>query len=785
MSIRLASRFWTRFFVGVAALALWTPADASAQRLESRPQTLFVEAESFADRGGWALDSQAMDVMGSPYLLAHGIGVPVADAKTTLRFPKAGEYKVYARTRNWVALWRPEEAPGTFRIAVDGKKLETVFGTNGAEWSWQDGGTVAISEDKLDVEIALCDLTGFDGRVDALVFTADGFVPPEDVDALKPLRLEARGFDGEYRSVENGKVYDLVVVGGGIAGTCAAISAARLGLAVALVQDRPVLGGNGSAEVRVHLNGDINLPPYPNLGNLTYLLGPHGGGNGREAEHYKDRTRFELVSAEKNIDLYLNVRVNAVEAEKNESGSICINAVCGENIATGERLRFIGKTFADCTGDAAVGFLAGADFRMGREAKSEYGEKTAPEKADSMVMGSSVQWNTVETDAETSFPELPWAIRFSEETIRPATHGDWDWEAGMTLDQIADIERIRDLGLRAAFGHWSYMKNRTTGEWAEKVKNRKLGWVAYVAGKRESRRLLGDVVLREQDVVNAVPFEDAAVTTTWSIDLHYPEPENAKHFPGEEFRAYCVQTEVKPYAIPYRCFYSRNVENLFMAGRNISVTHVALGTIRVMRTGGMTGEVVGMAASICKKHNCLPRDVYASHLDELKALMTEGVAPPTAKATRFARPKWLPADAENLAPGAKVAVSSLYQKANYPASAITDGKIDFYENAGRWVSDEAESHWVDFEFPEETTLDAVRVASGQAPAKTPLTDFRLQVEKDGAFVDVPGAAVEGNDAPVVGLKFKPVSGKKFRLRIDETPGNLARLWEVELYRVGK
>ncbi|MBQ2788769.1 MAG: FAD-dependent oxidoreductase, partial [Thermoguttaceae bacterium] len=524
MTVRRLGAF---FAAALGAIFVLTATnDAAAQRLESRPQTLWVEAESFADRGGWALDSQAMDVMGSPYLLAHGLGVPVADAKTTVRFPSAGEYKVYARTRNWVAPWRPEETPGTFQVAVDGKKLETVFGTNGAPWSWQAGGTVAIAEDKLEVEIALCDMTGFDGRVDALVFSADGFVPPEEIDAMKPLRLAARGLSAEYQSVENGKVYDLVVVGGGIAGTAAALSAARLGLSVALVQDRPVLGGNGSSEVRVGLNHFLNLPPYPNLGNLTFLLGPHHGGNAREAEHYRDRTRAELVALETNIDLYLNVRVNVVESAKSESGSVRINAVCGENVATGERLRFVGKTFADCTGDATVGFLAGADFRMGRESKAEYDEPSAPEEADAMTMGSSVQWNTVETDAETSFPEVPWAIQFSEKTIRPSTHGDWDWEAGMNLDQIADIERIRDIGLRAAYGHWSYMKNRTTGDWAAKVKNRKLGWVAFVAGKRESRRLLGDVVLREQDIVDETPFEDASVTTTWPIDLHYPAPDN-------------------------------------------------------------------------------------------------------------------------------------------------------------------------------------------------------------------------------------------------------------------
>ncbi|MBR2004166.1 MAG: FAD-dependent oxidoreductase, partial [Thermoguttaceae bacterium] len=236
----------------------------------------------------------------------------------------------------------------------------------------------------------------------------------------------------------------------------------------------------------------------------------------------------------------------------------------------------------------------------------------------------------------------------------------------------------------------------------------------------------------------------------------------------------------------------RNVENLFMAGRNISVTHVALGTVRVMRTGGMMGEVVGMAASICKERDCLPRDVYASYLDDLKAAMRKGVAPPTEKARKavrlaaqFERPDWLPQDAKNLARDAKIAVSSDYQgAAKYSAGAINDGKFDVYQNAGRWVSDKASTHWVDFEFEQETTLDAVRVVSGQASAQTPLADFRLQVERDGAFVDVESAAVRSNDLVIVGLRFNPVSGKRFRLQIDKTPDDLARLWEVELYRVG-
>ena len=618
-------------FILASTLLLTSTVTAFAQLTNA----VYVEAESFAKKGGWGLDSQSVDRVGSPYLIAHGVGVPVENASTVVKFPKAGEYRLFVRTRNWVAPWTPQYAPGVFNVAVDGLLLDAEFGNNGPEWAWQEGGTIVVGEDRLEREIALHDLTGFDGRVDALYFaTDDAPNPPNELDALRSLRRKALQLPDEPPLAAGGKVYDLVVVGGGIAGVCTAISAARLGASVALVQDRPVLGGNGSAEIRVHLNGIVNLPPYPNVGNLTYLMGPHGGGNAREAEFYRDSWREELVLREKNLDLYLLTRVDAVETETRGEARH-IKSVRGTNVETGAELRFLGKTFADCTGDGELGFLAGAEFHMGREAKSEYDEPSAPEEGDKMTMGASVQWNTVDTNEPTTFPELPWAIQFTEETIKPAIHGDWDWEGGMYRDQVYEMERVRDVGLRAAYGHWSYMKNHTPKGWEDRVKNRKLNWTAYLAGKRESRRLLGDVVLREQDITEAKSFDDAAVTTTWSIDLHYPEPSNAANFPEDQFRAICKQVPIKPYAVPYRCFYSRNVDNLFMAGRDVSVTHIALGTVRVMRTLGMMGEVVGMAASVCKKNDCLPRDVYQEHLDELIELMKKGVAPAPSKNELF------------------------------------------------------------------------------------------------------------------------------------------------------
>src|SRR4030042_2347278 len=196
----------------------------------------------------------------------------------------------------------------------------------------------------------------------------------------------------------------------------------------------------------------------------------------------------------------------------------------------------------------------------------------------------------------------------------------------MNRDQISEFESVRDPALRAVYGNWAFLKNSSRD--GAKYADLRLEWVAYVAGKRESRRLLGDVILQQQDIQRGKRFPDSFVTTTWSIDLHYPDPKNSQYFPGEEFRSIAKYARIKPYPIPYRCLYSCNIGNLMMAGRCISVTHVAVGPVRVMRTGGMMGELIGMAASLCKKHNATPRDVYEKHLAQLKRLARNGVGKP-------------------------------------------------------------------------------------------------------------------------------------------------------------
>ncbi|MDD4103334.1 MAG: FAD-dependent oxidoreductase, partial [Kiritimatiellae bacterium] len=575
----------------------------------ARAAAVLVEAETFVDHGGWTLEQQFIDQMGSSYLMAHGLGAPVHDASTVIQLPEAGMYRVLARTKNWGAPWNRADAPGKFMIAVNGKDLPQVLGTKEDLWAWQAAGTANLPAG--EAKLVLRDLTGFNGRCDAIILTSDPtFMPPNDLKGLDRYRRDTGAITPPTGSVKT----DFIIVGGGIPGICAAITAARLGLRVTLVHDRPVLGGNNSSEVRVHLGGRANLAPYPKLGDLVREIGPARGGNARPADFYEDGRKHTAVEAEKNITLMLNTRGLGVEMDGSR-----IKAVIARDVRSGKETRLTAPLVLDSTGDGAIGVLAGADFRMGREGRDETGEPTAPEQADALVMGSSVQWYSVESDSPTAFPDIAWGLVFNEETCERVKMGEWTWETGMNRNPIDDFEHIRDYGLLVVFSNWSFLKNRSKHK--QSYAKSRLEWVAHVAGKRESRRLIGDHVLREQDLIERTVYPDATACTTWTIDLHYPDPKNTADFPCNEFKSIAKHRLIYPYPIPYRCFYSKNVENLFMAGRNISVTHVALGTARLMRTGGMMGEVVGMAATLCKRHNCQPRDIFTSHLNDLKTLM--------------------------------------------------------------------------------------------------------------------------------------------------------------------
>jgi hypothetical protein len=560
--------------------------------------TLLVEAESFADHGGWSLDTQFIREMGSPYLLAHGLGTPVADATTNLAFRQAGTYHVWVRTKDWVARWKAPGTPGRFRIAVNGTPLPETFGTEGAEWGWQDGGAVTVPAG--ESTITLHDLTGFDGRCDCIAFTTEASPPPNDSAILADWRRAAIGLPA---TPETKGPYDLVVVGGGYSGVAAAISAARMGLKAALIQDRPVLGGNGSSEVRVWAMGLIKRGTYPHIGEIVEEFADKAKKSPGTYEEFGDALKEKAVRDEPNIELFLNTHAFAVARK----GGRIMSVTCLDT-KTSRELVFTGTFFCDATGHATIGHLAGAETVM--EPKGR--------------MGMSNMWAWDEREAPQAFPETPWALPLSmaDFPYPKDHHGQWFWESGFDKDPLGDAEGIRDWNLRAVFGAWNAMKN---GDGATKHPTAVLTWVAFVGGPRESRRILGDVVLTQDDIVSKKEFSDGCVPSTWSIDLHYPKQEYARKFPDNPFISIAVHDKridrTVGYPVPYRCFYSKDVENLFMAGRCISVTHEALGTVRVMKTCGMMGEVVGKAASVAIAHGVTPRGVYQNHWGDLDELL--------------------------------------------------------------------------------------------------------------------------------------------------------------------
>ncbi|MFP4055993.1 MAG: FAD-dependent oxidoreductase [Candidatus Brocadiia bacterium] len=722
--------------------------------------TVLVEAESFADRGGWKIDQQFIEIMGSPYLLAHGLGEPVEDATTTVSFPAPGSYRVFVRTKDWVAHWGAEGSPGRFQLLVDGEPLGEVFGTKGAEWFWHPGGTVQIRGK--EVPIALHDLTGFEGRCDAIVFTTEpDFVPPNGLDELAAFRKEALGLP---EKPEEAGHYDLVVIGGGVAGTCAAVSAARLDLKVALIQNRPVLGGNSSSEVRVWIQGKTMLPPFPRLGEIVRELNavrPKASPDIKE--RHGDEVKLEVVRGEPNIELFLNHHAYKVEMEGDR-----VQAVWALHTVSSRRVRFTGRLFADCTGDGTIGYLAGADYEM----------------LTSGHMGFSNMWRVVDTGEPQPFPSCPWALDLRDKPIptKLGQLGKWFWESGFDKDPIQEAEHIRDHNFRAMYGTWDALKNHK-----KLYPNHKLQWAAYIAGKRESRRLLGDVVLTQEHVVEGKEFPDACVPCTWSIDLHVPRPSISKYFKGEEFLSVAKYTRFKgPYPLPYRCLYSRNVANLFMAGRDISVTHQALGTVRVMGTGGMMGEVVGRAAAVCTRHDTTPRGVYQEHLEELKELLRTplGKAPAPPPARKPKPPPPFKAPGENLALQAAVTVSGNYDPEKYPKKHINDGSFDVADNGQRWLSHDQTPNWVELAWDQPRTLAMARIISGYTTGgsvRDPIADFVLQVPDDGGWKDIPGTQVGGNTDPYRVLKFKPVTTRRLRLYVTEAQLGIARIWEIALY----
>ncbi|WP_373263367.1 FAD-dependent oxidoreductase [Hungatella hathewayi] len=406
--------------------------------------------------------------------------------------------------------------------------------------------------------------------------------------------------------------YDFIVAGGGLGGICAAIAAARGGIRTALVHNRPVLGGNASSEIRMHICGadhHMSRPDARETGILEEILLENKRRNPEMIYPVFDAVLWEKVHYQKNLDLYLNTQMTEVICKEDR-----ITAICAEQLTTEKKFYMRGKLFLDGTGDGVLGAKAGAEYRIGREGRERYGEALAPEKEDHCTMGNSLMFSARDMGHPVPFIKPFWANTYTEEQLKFRDHSDvtsgywWIELGGGEYRTIEDAELLRDELLKAVYGVWDHIKNGGS----HGAENMELEWVGYLPGKRESRRLIGDYVLTERDCLGKQVFSDTVAYGGWPMDIHTVEG-----FLNENDDPTVWNKVNGIYPIPYRCLYSRNIKNLFLGGRAISCTHVAFSSTRVMATCAVAGQAAGTAAAMALKKGCTPAGVI-DFMDELQ-----------------------------------------------------------------------------------------------------------------------------------------------------------------------
>lgn len=424
---------------------------------------------------------------------------------------------------------------------------------------------------------------------------------------------------------------DLCIVGGGLSGTIAALSAARNGLKVVLIQDRPVLGGNCSSEIRMWVRG---AKGYWNreTGILAEFEEENIYRNPTLAPTLWDSVLFGKVKENKNITLLLNTSCLDAECTDNK-----ITNVTAWQLTTYSWHKVTAKYFADCSGDSVLAPLSGAKFRIGREGNSEFNETIGPKIADSKTMGMSVLLQARETDHPVKFTPPDWAnvyetdedIDIKANNVKYSCSRDheigtsgcnlWWMELGGDTEAISNTEETKDELLKIAFGIWDHIKNKDNHGYD----NWELEWVGFLPGKRESVRYIGEHILTQNDIDNEGKFDDVIAYGGWPMDDHNPKGFKANSI---DDKASVLHPAPSPYGIPYRCLYSENIENLFFAGRNISATHAAMSSARVMATCSLLGQAMGTAASICNKYNLKPNELKNNYVAILQdTLMNDGI----------------------------------------------------------------------------------------------------------------------------------------------------------------
>ena len=476
------------------------------------------------------------------------------------------------------------------------------------------------------------DRRSFVGRF-ALALAALGQSKPGELMASSSGPVKAGGYirPGTIEIIH--QRFDLVVVGGGISGICAAISAARNGVKVALVHERSALGGNSSSEVRLYPEDTCAFSPWiKESGILDEISTEERVRNWEPATEGLMNSQWDLVlyewaKREKNLTLFLNTTMREVEMT-DESHILAIHAA---QLGTERGFVLQAPFFVDASGDGVLAYRSGAEFRWGREAQSEYHEPVAATIPADGLMGNTLFFRARDTGKPIAFKKPEWAAEFdTEQDLTDRGHGFieggyWWIEVGFPLHPIKDNEAIRDEALRQLLGVWDHIKNRCVDdEVRARARNYALEFVGFWPYKRESRRVLGDYVLTEKDVRNPSVHADDIAYGSWGIDIHVLggiEKRDEAPYPDPRADANFSRRGTIPYGIPLRSCYSRNIRNLLTAGRPISASYVAFASSRVLPTGAMVGQGVGAAAALCMKHHCDPREIASGHADELHQLL--------------------------------------------------------------------------------------------------------------------------------------------------------------------
>lgn len=550
-------------------------------------------------------------------------------------------------------------------------------------------------------------------------------------------------------------VCDFCVVGGGLSGTIAALSAARKGAKVVLMQDRPVLGGNSSSEIRMWVRG-ARGKFNRETGILEEFEEENIYRNPTLSPSLWDSVLFGKVKENKNITLLLNCS--------------CLDAVCENGIiksVTGWQLTTYtfytvkAKLFSDCSGDSILAFLSGADFRKGREGNDEYGETIGPKVSDSKTMGNSCLLQARETDKPVKFIPPEWAYTYETDDDFAAVSNSggntrfelrdhnigtsgcnlWWIELGGDKDSLHDVEDNRDELLKIAFGIWDHIKNK--GEHG--CENWELEWVGFLPGKRETNRYIGGYVLTQNDIESGGNFPDTVAYGGWPMDDHNPKGFNAN---GDNEGPSVMYDAPSPYGIPYRCLYSLNIKNLFFAGRNISVTHAALSSTRVMATCSLLGQAVGTAAALCVKEDIYPSDITDGRIDTLrKMLADDGVFLPGYKreipeVTRLSKTNLSAKETE-----------TLFNGIERPRSFEGENAVELKKGES-----------IDFTLKEETYVNTLRIVfDPDFERKTVSPNYKMQIFPqilnkglDFVPVKIPATIVKDFDIYVDGELFASV-----------------------------